>query len=1389
MPASRPSIPGAGASSNGAGPSTVAPAASSSVTVPIASTSTAGSSLMTGAVGAAAAGSGNNTPGRQPPQSVADVVAASVGGRRERKRKRIHYSCAECHRRKSKCDRKTPCQPCIDRGLGDTCRPFEDGDEHGDARDRLGRLEDIVEGLATAHAELAKELAILQKAYQQQQRLLPTAARRESNAVAGENGSVAAPAYVAEVAEYGADAYSGHRLPSASPSSSSVPLPRSHQANGQAPTAGSPHDGHEYGQHSLRKTSNASMGFVPAAGTGPLSLSHQRFNGSSPDHTVANSTSDGPHSRRRGSYPRSTGAASNQGTYARSAGEDAHMITDSDDDDHGAANDHYDDDHRDDEEDGIIHGDHRSQPKVRLLSNNSTSGRAGAAKTEPADNFEGGLTVEGGMHGEANWYGALALPSVSRSVIRTEIRGEHLEMHADLPRCPASVMLYRLVHEGGAPPDILQQLMADLPPRKDDCDRLVKLFFRDINWTRIPIHEASFMSSYDELMEFRSGQSSSESGESGGRHAPFLALLFIVLATVKRSQPEEMGSEEDARKGANKFLHGFKKTAAIAASIRIDHIDMLVAHLLAARWYTVNRNSAEAWAALGFGVRAAQAMGLHRDGSKLGLDAVTTERRRRLFSLVQYLDSTTSMLLGRPLGINPAHCDSQPPSDIDIDTMPRSSRPHNAIIYREDVPPGIYAFIAIRHNINRLTARIVEHFQNLEKARQYSDVITIDEELCSFRDSLPAPYQHKNADTSYDTICPWLPLHRYLLNIEIFYFRITLHRPYMLRSSDSKYDFSRRAAIESAKSDRLLREEYNRTVEWPPHKCRRTFMGGLYRLFNATLIFAVALLADPKGPDAADFVSYLDEFIEKHRSADRTDAATRREVRIIELFRAKALDPTWCAVTAVGAAARSQPPAQKTILAIQEPSGSSTRPNGRRSQSRPRSGTKGSHAAVSGTSATGVSSQLPGRAKAGSAKDGASGRDDASAGIHFGDERSVIHTAPPPRGLTSSSSSSSVLGADGAESRGGSRGSLGWTANTVASPGAHGLQGLANGRSPTDGVASIPSRSNGYPLSSNRMLVGASSQLQDPAPSGFPAVMFGNNTMSVSGGSGPGSLARGTPTGSIWATNGTAVGGGGSSGSGSTPAPTVGMTNLFGPPTTFDFSGGLSLGSFGGGGGFGGGFGSGMGMGDADFAQSLFDQLGVSLDQFGLAVGGSSGTGNPASEGVLPSSYGGMGGMSSASSLLGAQIIEGAAGDGRASSSGGGNPDTFSFDFGRPEASNGISSSAITHANPGAAGSSASGGSFPGQSTRVPESNSNPDGLMSLADQARFAGSDNGAPSSTSGAEWAGVQAWGPLVEAIASSTGSATGSGQQAANNGTTSVSHKGNSMQASGGRGRSRS
>ncbi|CEH11808.1 transcription factor [Ceraceosorus bombacis] len=734
------------------------------------------------------------------PETYADRVASAVGAKKDRKRKRVHYSCAECHRRKHKCDRNIPCQACIDRGLADTCRPFEEGDQHGDMRDRVARLEDLVEGLAKAQTGLAKELSEFRA-----NGTKPTASI--VNAIAQQDGPP--PAKIPKVEK---------EPPVVLVSDDEQQDPLAAGANGKA---------------------GRRVRLRPPASSRDLEREEL-------------------HSRSGGGGGGADGSSVNGSAYTG----------------------------------GLA------------ASNGAAPSSSNDEETVGVNALEGGLTREGD-----SFYGALALPSVSRGVIETSIRGERLELAANVPLRSASVKVRRLIQEGGAHPDIVNELMQNLPPRHES-DQMLGWYFRDINNTRLPLHEHTFRQSYEELMEWQWGSLREEEGDDGARHLPFLSFLYVILAIAKRNQPEERGSDADARHGALKLFHTARRTMAVASAVRADHIDVLLAALFGCRFLICLRMSAESWSLLGSAIRAAQAIGLHRDGTKLGLDAVTTERRRRLWALIYYLDKTTSMLLGRPQGINDQNCDTLAPSDVDIDTLPRygpaptpEAFPPPPGITPPSRPPGVYAFVAIRHELAKLTGRVVEHFQNLSRPRNYADVTAIDSDLQRFVDALPPAYRCEpqgGTDRSFDELCPWLPLHRYLINVEQLYIRITLHRPYLLRSD--KYARSRSVAFASAKADRDIRKEYKRDVKWPRNRARGAHMGGLYRLFNAALVAGIQLLLEPNSPDAPELHAALDDFLalKSNEPAD-TSQCTKREVAIIQLFQAKSRDPSFCAATATGA--------------------------------------------------------------------------------------------------------------------------------------------------------------------------------------------------------------------------------------------------------------------------------------------------------------------------------------------------------------------------------------------------------------------------------------------------------------------------------------------------------
>ena len=70
------------------------------------------------------------------------------------------------------------------------------------------------------------------------------------------------------------------------------------------------------------------------------------------------------------------------------------------------------------------------------------------------------------------------------------------------------------------------------------------------------------------------------------------------------------------------------------------------------------RRLAEGWTELRAAITTGQAIGLHRDGTKLGLDRYMIEYRRRLWSYLIHADATYSCILGRPMSIDTSCCDT-----------------------------------------------------------------------------------------------------------------------------------------------------------------------------------------------------------------------------------------------------------------------------------------------------------------------------------------------------------------------------------------------------------------------------------------------------------------------------------------------------------------------------------------------------------------------------------------------------------------------------------------------------------------------------------------------------------------------------------------------------------
>ncbi|CAE6470126.1 unnamed protein product [Rhizoctonia solani] len=509
--------------------------------------------------------------------------------------------------------------------------------------------------------------------------------------------------------------------------------------------------------------------------------------------------------------------------------------------------------------------------------------RSASPSNETDEGTGAGATLEsaGGTLQSGKWYGASALGSVSVVPILEQLQHNGISTGRpvtldDIQQPTAAEKLKSLVQDYGVPPQKLAELVQDLPP-KSIADTLVDFYFTHINYTRYPLYEPAFRVSYDSI--WTNGVRVSPSD------ARFLPLLFVVMATAVRLAPEHIAGDLQTRRITSlRYYWSSRRTLTLAAAIQNESLELLLARLLSARFLIFDRRITECWSQLGAAVRTAHALGLHRDGAKLGLDPFQTEYRRRIWSYLYHADRTHALLLGRPHSIQDDYTDTLPPMNIeDSELLIATSsplRPHPLS------QPTHMTFVILRHQLAKIIGHIVHHFQFVRSHLRYQEVLNLDNELQQFVASLP-PHYSLDPDTSLDAVLDFLPVHRFLIVTEVYFVRINLHRPYLLRKLDSdRFSFSRKACFDSARRDFEARQAFKATT----HKTILDSLGGAYREFQAAMISGIALLLEPQSEESPVRRRVLDTFIDQYGNGPEIDSTTRRELAIIELLRKRSLE-------------------------------------------------------------------------------------------------------------------------------------------------------------------------------------------------------------------------------------------------------------------------------------------------------------------------------------------------------------------------------------------------------------------------------------------------------------------------------------------------------------------
>lgn len=495
--------------------------------------------------------------------------------------------------------------------------------------------------------------------------------------------------------------------------------------------------------------------------------------------------------------------------------------------------------------------------------------------------------ITSGTFQSGRWYGSSASTSLAPHSLLDQLSQAGITSNQGAPQpdtrdptkpssdleSSAADKFKTLVQECGLPPHKISELMGELPPSRVS-DVLIDYYFATINWTRYPISEREFRAAYESV------RAHGNEGAFNPNDVRFLPLLFVVLAVASRLAPESIGGDARHRRVVSlRYYWSSRRALLIAVAIQPDSLDIVLTRLLSARFLTFDRRITECWSQLGAAVRTAQALGLHRDGSTMGMNASLVEYRRRIWSYLYHADRSYALVLGRPNSIQDDYTSTLVPSHVDDDA------PNAAVMTIQPMnQPTRLTFIILRHYLAGIIGQIVSHFQRVHPPPNYNEVVQLDDQLVRFITNLP-PHFALDPDRSLDESHPYIPTHRFLLITEILFVRTSLHRPYLLRRLKSdRYDRSRHACFESAIRDFAVRKVFRESV---PQEARDA-LSNAYREFQTAMISGIYLLLTPHGPYAKDMHEILDGFLQDHEGMREMDETTRREVKTIEFLKTKA---------------------------------------------------------------------------------------------------------------------------------------------------------------------------------------------------------------------------------------------------------------------------------------------------------------------------------------------------------------------------------------------------------------------------------------------------------------------------------------------------------------------
>ncbi|KAF2257511.1 hypothetical protein CC78DRAFT_483704 [Lojkania enalia] len=347
------------------------------------------------------------------------------------------------------------------------------------------------------------------------------------------------------------------------------------------------------------------------------------------------------------------------------------------------------------------------------------------------------------------------------------------------------------------------QLIQEMPP-KEEVDRLLPLWFNSADPLLYIIHAPTFQDEYKQFWK-----------DPASTPVMWIGLLYSALALGIILGPRNPGMNSTHPRPFERISGSiYDKTDHLANLVnkfqQLASSAMVLADIAKSQPYTLETlmiygeceflrrddHHAKIWLMNGVTLRVAIRMGYHRDPSNFsGISPFQGEMRRRVWHVLNMMDTLISFLIGLPTLIRRMESDTRPPRNVyDYDISPNMTHlPKERPV--SEITPGLYTISKSR--VMAVFGEAAELSQRVTPPR-YSTIVALDKRLEEAHNMIPEGMRVRPLDDCI-TDAPVLIMSRF--NIELLYqkTRVVLHRNFLTAGqTDSRFAESRKICVDAA---------------------------------------------------------------------------------------------------------------------------------------------------------------------------------------------------------------------------------------------------------------------------------------------------------------------------------------------------------------------------------------------------------------------------------------------------------------------------------------------------------------------------------------------------------------------------------------------------------------